>query len=148
MKITSKLMLNVLALFALLASSSAFALQPTGTSGLTGTWYSVNPNTTSIVKVVISTHSNGTLHINTYGACTPTLCNHGNIHATKYSRSVGSNYTTGLTAIYYQGYKTVRVDGYRDYSATNGTFLRLNTFNKYSAGDTRKDYYESGLFRK
>jgi hypothetical protein len=137
----------MLAMTVMLANT-AHAVQPTSTSGLTGTWYNVNPNTRGTVKVVISKTVFGTMLIRTYGSCSPTPCNHGNRVAKVYSRSISSNYARGLTADYNFGFKSKRVDARRDYSVDNGTFLRLNSFNKFASGDGRKDYFASELFRK
>lgn len=78
----------------------------------------------------------------------PTPCDHGTRLASVYSRSISSNYAQGATADWNFGFKTTRVDAMRDSSVHNGTFLRLNSFNKFASGDTRKDYFSSELFRR
>lgn len=123
----------------------ALAVQPTSTTGLTGTWYNANPNTRGTVKVVVWTFL-GNVYVRTYGACTPTPCDHGTRVAKVYSRSISSNYANGLTADWNHGFKTTRVDARREYGIDGGTFLRLNSFHKFAAGDTRKDYFASEVF--
>ncbi|MFV2060281.1 MAG: hypothetical protein ACC653_06315 [Gammaproteobacteria bacterium] len=149
MKIVNKVKyIGAMLVMTFMLGNTAHAVQPTSTSGLIGTWYNVNPNTRGTVKVVIFRTGAGTMIIRTYGSCSPTPCNHGNRVAKVYSRSINSNYARGLTTHYNFGFKFKVVDARRDYGTDNGTFLRLNSFNKFAAGDARKDYFASELFRK
>ena len=131
---------------ALLAAPS-FAVAPTSTAGLTGTWYNVNPSTRSIVKVVV-TKIRGQLLFKSYGSCSPTPCVHSTVVAYPHSSNVSSNYANGFTAYRNSGFKSARFDALRDYGQSSGTFLRLNSFSKFAPGDSRKDYASSELFRK
>lgn len=57
-------------MLSLLIAGPALAVQPTSVSGMTGTWYNVNPNTRGTVKVVIWAYL-GNVYMRTYGACSP-----------------------------------------------------------------------------
>jgi len=145
LNVTRQIALSLVLFFTLL--DSAMAVQPTSTSGLTGTWYNVNPSTGGVVRIDI-VNSLGTIYIKTYGACSPTPCDHGYRVGKVYSKSIGSNLAESVTADWNFGFKTARVDAVRDYSIDSGTFLRLNYFNLFAPGDTRKDYFSSELFRR
>jgi len=142
-----KLLPCVTVLASVLVSAPSFAKPPVSTYGLTGTWYNVNPATRGTVKIVV-TKVGGQLRFRSYGACTPTPCVHTQVIAHPHSGNVSSNFATGFTAYRNSGFKSVRFDALRDYGQTGGTFLRLNSFSKFAAGDSRKDYASSELFRK
>jgi hypothetical protein len=133
-------------LFAAL-SQSAFALQPSNTTNLVGTWTNVNPATGGIVKVVVTNNILG-FRINTFGACSPTPCNHGSILASRFSKSVSSTVAQGLSGQYDFGFSTMLVTAQRVYDLDGGTFLEVETRTKFAAGDTRNDYTRTELFRK
>ena len=137
-----------LALTAVLATAApAMAEPPTSRTQLTGTWVNVNPATGGIVKVVITNSLLG-FRIRTYGACSPTPCDHGSILASPYSKSVTSNVATGLSAIYDHGFVKVLVTAKRTAEVDGGTFLELETRSIFDPGDTRFDYTRSELFRR
>jgi len=142
-----KLFTSMAILAATLFAAPSYAVAPTSSYGLTGTWYNVNPNSRGIVKVVVS-KVNGQLRFKSYGSCSPTPCVHTTVIAQPHSSSISSNYARGFTAYRNSGFKTARFDAIRDYSQTSGSFLRLNSFSKFASGDARKDYLSSELFRK
>ena len=135
-----------LVLFAAL-SQSALALQPASTANLVGTWTNVNPTTGGIVKIVV-THDLLGFKINTFGACSPTPCNHGVIPASRFSKSVSSTVAQGLSGQYNFGFSTMSVTAQRVYDLDGGNFLELVTQTKFAPGDTRNDYTRKELFRK
>ena len=120
---------------------------PTSVSNLTGTWVNVNPATGGIVKAIISNTLLG-LRIHTYGACSPTPCDHGTIPAEPFSKTVSSNVATGLSATYDHGFATVLVTAKRVYEYDGGWYLELETRTTFAPGDTRKNYTRTELFRK
>ena len=128
-------------------TQSAFARQPSNTSNLVGTWVNVNPATGGIVKIVVTNNRLG-FRINTFGACSPTPCNHGFIPALRFSKSVSSTVAQGLRGQYNFGFSTMLVTGQRVYDLDGGNFLKLESFTKFAAGDTRNDYTRTELFRK
>ena len=134
-------------LAAALFSASSFATPPANTHGLVGTWHNANPSSRGIIKVVV-TKVGHQLKFKSYGSCHPTPCVHSTVVAQPYSRNVSSNHAVGFTAFRHSGFKTTRFDAMRDYGQSSGAFLRLNSFNKYAAGDSRKNYASSDLFVK
>jgi hypothetical protein len=131
----------------LAAAAPSVAEPPTSRTQLVGTWVNVNPATGGIVKVVITNGWFG-FRIRTFGACSPTPCDHGSIAASPFSKSVTSNVATGLSAIYDHGFVKVLVTAKRTAQYDGGTFLELETRSAFAAGDTRKDYTRNELFRK
>lgn len=129
-------------------SQSAFALQPSNISNLVGTWVNVNPTTGGIVKVVITNSVLTGFRINTFGACSPSPCNHGFVSASRFSKGVSSTVAQGLSAQYDFGFSTALVTAQRVYDLDGGSFLEVESRTKFAAGDTRKDYMSTELFRK
>ena len=128
-------------------SQSAFALQPANTANLVGTWVNVNPTTGGIVKIVV-THNILGFTINTFGACSPTPCNHGVIAASRFSKSVSSTVAQGLSGQYNFGFSTMLVTAQRVYDLDGGNFLELESRTKFAVGDARNDYTRTEMFRK
>lgn len=129
-----------------LTAPAAMAQPPASLANLTGTWVNVNPATGGIVKIAIT--SAGGLKIHTYGACSPTPCDHGAIPASPYSKSVSSGVAYGLSGQYNFGFSTMLVTAQRVYQYDGGNFLELETRTRFAAGDTRYDYVRTELFRK
>ena len=141
MKFTKVLSLASLVVGAALASS-AHALPPSNVSGLLGTWYNTNPASNGIIRVVV-TGTGSALKYTSYGSCSPTPCVHSTVVAYPHSASVGSNTAVGFTAYRNSGFKYERVDAVR-----TGSYLRLDSFNTFAAGDTRKNYVSTETFKK
>lgn len=133
--------------FALVGAPAVMAVQPAGVSGLVGTWVNVNPATGGAVKIIITNDAAG-FRIHTYGACSPTPCDHGAIPALRFSNSVGSSTADGFSGQYNFGFSTVLVTGQRNYEFDGITALELDTRTRFAAGDTRRDYMRTELFRK
>lgn len=138
--------LNALGIAGLLGtvmlSTSAYAVPPTNVSGLVGTWVNTNSATGGIVKVVITNTVTG-LKFQSFGACSPTPCVHTVVAAQPFSASVSSNTAVGLTAYRNSGFKYSRYGAQR-----SGSYLRLDSFDTFASGDTRKDYTKSEYFVK
>jgi hypothetical protein len=92
---------------------------------------------------VVVTQVGGQLRIHTYGKCTPTPCDHGEIAADAYSLGVSSAVAKGFSGQYDFGFKTTLVTGLR-----SGVLLALETRNKFAGGDNRFDYASRELFKK
>jgi hypothetical protein len=129
------------------SATPSLAEAPTSVSNLTGTWVNVNPATGGVVKVIISNTILG-LRIRTFGACSPTPCDHGTIAAEPFSKTVSSNIASGLSATYDHGFATVLVTAKRVAEYDGGSFLELETRTTFAPGDTRKNYTRTELFRK
>ena len=147
MKSSKTLIAGLMLAMALAGSESALAVQPSGVTNLVGTWVNVNPTTGGIVKVIITNDLFG-FRIHTYGACSPTPCDHGAIPALRYSKSVSSTTAYGVSGQYNFGFSTMLVTAQRSYEFDGGTFLELDARTKFAAGDTRNDYMRTELFRK
>lgn len=126
----------------LLLSFAAHAVPPTAVGGLTGTWYNVNPNDSGIIKVVVTNTTAG-LRFKSYGSCSPTPCIHTTVVAYPHSASVSSNTAIGFTAYRNSGFKYTRFSAMR-----SGSYLRLDSFDTFASGDTRKDYASTDYFTK
>jgi len=130
------------ALGAALLSASVHALPPTNVSGLVGTWVNTNSTTSGIVKVVVTNTATG-LKFQSFGACSPTPCVHTVVAAQPFSATVSSDAAVGFTSYRNSGFK------YSRYSAErSGSYLRLDSFDTFASGDTRKDYTKSEYFAK
>jgi hypothetical protein len=147
MNIRQKLTLGIVLITGLAAGVPAMAEPPVNRAALVGTWVNVNPATRGIVKVVITNDLFG-FRVHTYGACSPTPCDHGAIKASPYSKSVSSTVAAGLSAVYNFGFKTTLITAKRTAEFDNGAFLELESRNVFAAGDTRFDYMQSELFRR
>lgn len=143
---TQKLLASV-ALAMMLGAGPAVAVQPANVSNLVGTWKNVNPATAGTVKIIITNDLTG-FKVHTYGACSPTPCDHGIIPALRFSKTVSSTVAHGLSAQYNFGFSTVNVTAQRVYDIDGGTFLELQSRTKFAAGDTRQDYMRTELFIK
>lgn len=148
MKVTkSTLLAGVAVIMTLSSIEAALAKPPTSVSNLVGTWVNVNANTGGIVKVVISNSSSG-FKIHTYGACSPTPCDHGTVSASPFSKSVSSATAHGLIGQYDFGFSTKLVTAQRTFQFDGATFLEVETRTKFAPGDSRYDYMRTELFRK
>lgn len=138
--------LNALSLAGLLGaallSTSVHAVSPTNVSGLVGTWVNTNSATGGIVRVIVTSVPGG-LKFQSFGACSPTPCVHTVVDAQPFSASVSSNAAVGFTSYRNSGFKYSRYAAQR-----SGSYLRLDSFDTFAAGDTRKNYTKSEYFTK
>ena len=141
---TQKILASV-ALAMMLGAGPALAVQPANVANLVGTWNNVSPATGSVVKIIITNDATG-FKIHTYGACSPTPCDHGIIPASRFSKTASSTVAHGLSAQYNFGFSTVGVTAQRVYDIDGGSFLELEGRTKFAAGDTRQDYMRTELF--
>lgn len=141
------LIVGIVLAMAVGSADFSFAAPPTVVSNLTGTWLNVNPTTGGIVKIIITSNASG-FKINTFGACSPSPCNHGAIVASPFSKAVGSNVAVGLSGQYNFGFSTMLVTAIRTYEFDGKNFLEVETRTKFEPGDTRFDYMRTELFAK
>lgn len=124
-------------------SITAQAEPPTNVSGLIGTWVNTNSNDNGIIKIVVSPTFWGGITFKSYGSCHPTACVHTTVSAQAFSASVSSNTAVGFTAYRNSGFK------YERYAAERvGSYMRLDSFNTFASGDTRKNYTAVDYFKK
>jgi hypothetical protein len=77
------------------APAQASPVPPTASAALLGTWVNTNASTRSVVQVVVAPTRIGSLTVDAFGACVPTLCEWGVVPANIYGANVSS--TTGAS---------------------------------------------------
>ncbi len=145
MKKGTHVLVAAIALSMVVGAGSAVAVQPAGVANLVGTWVNANAATGGTVKVVITNDATG-FKVHTYGACSPTPCDHGTVSALRFSKTVSSTVAHGLSAQYNFGFSTVQVTAQRIYDIDGANFLELESRTRFAAGDTRRDYMRAELF--
>ena len=83
------------AVVATAAPADATPVPPTASAALNGTWVNTNTATRSIKQIVITPSRTGTVGVDAFGSCSPSLCEWGRVPATVYGASVSA--TTGMT---------------------------------------------------
>ncbi len=129
------------------AGVAARAEAPADLSKVVGTWNNVNAATGGLVRLQLTSVA-GTLRIQAFGACTPTPCDLGVVSAPPQSLSVTSDVAEGFRATYNTGFSTIVISAQRIYDVNGGTFLRVTRHTNFAAGDTRKDYVSTEVFRR
>jgi hypothetical protein len=109
-------------------------------SALLGTWNACDPDTSGIVRVVVAASGTG-MTVQVFGACHPTPCDWGVQQGTSYATGVSATDSVALTATYKFGFKRVIVTGVLDAGS-----MRVETFNMFTDGSGRSDYYSKGYF--
>ena len=111
-------------------------------SALVGTWANIDPATRGIVKIVIAAAATGIL-VHAYGACSPTPCDWGSVSGLAYAANVSSNAGVAFTATYNFGFKQTFMTGH-----LNGRLLAVETFDHFTDGSGRSDYYSAYTMQK
>ena len=109
---------------------------------LLGTWNNVNPATRDIIKVVIAAAGSG-IKVDTFGACTPTPCNWGNVAGLAYSAGVSSSPAVAFSAQYKFSFSQVILVGH-----LQGKNLMIESFTHFTDGSGRDDYYATDTMVK
>lgn len=109
---------------------------------LVGTWVACDQDTRGLVRVVLGT-SGGTLTVHVFGACTPTPCDWGVVDGIAYAESVSSSADIAFSARYSFSFKETIVTGRLD----SGSLI-VETYNQFTDGSARSDYYSRGYFCK
>lgn len=135
-----------LVITSILVVGVVYALQPSNTN-LVGTWINVNPNTRSIVKIIITDNGAGGTRIHAYGSCTPTSCDWGTVPGITYSKSVSQSVGNAFTATYKSGFAIKLVTGNIVVTAS-GPRLKVITYTRFTDGSNRYNYYSSDTFYK
>jgi hypothetical protein len=111
-----------------------------GPAALVGTWTACDAATRSLVRVVIG-GSGSAITVQVFGACTPTPCDWGQVKGLAYAANVSASIAVAFSAIYKFSFKEAIVTGVLD----NGTLI-VETFNHFTDGSGRSDYYTRGYF--
>jgi hypothetical protein len=113
-----------------------------GPAALVGTWNACDVATRGLVRVVIAA-SGSAITVHAFGACTPNPCDWGSVHGLAYAENVSSSAAIAFTAHYKFSFKETIVTGVLDSGS-----LRVETFNHFTDGSGRSDYYTRGYFCK
>jgi hypothetical protein len=111
-----------------------------GPAALVGTWNACDAATRSLVRVVIAA-SGSAITVHAFGACTPTPCDWGSVPGLAYAANVSASAAVAFTAHYKFSFKEAIVTGALD----NGSLI-VKTFNHFTDGSGRSDYYTKGYF--
>jgi len=109
-------------------------------TALKGTWVNCDKNTRGLVKVVIGSRG-GVLSVNAFGACVPRPCNWGRVKGLAYADNVASVDGVAFSAMYKFSFKDVIMVGH----LCCGCML-IETYNHFTDGSGRSDYYSQGCF--
>jgi hypothetical protein len=123
------------------AEEEAFAAV-VGPAALVGTWNACDAATRSLVRVVIAA-SGSAITVHAFGACTPTPCDWGAVPGLAYAANVSASAAVAFTAHYKFSFKETIVTGVLD----SGSLI-VETFNHFTDGSGRSDYYTKGYFCK
>lgn len=109
---------------------------------LIGTWSNSDTATRGLVKLVIARSGAG-ITVQAFGACTPTPCDWGVVAGIEYAADVSSTAAVAFSAYYKFSFKETIVVGHLDEDA-----LRVETFDHFTDGSGRSNYYSRYLMRK
>lgn len=113
-----------------------------GPGALVGTWNACDAATRNLVRVVIAASGAG-ITVQAFGACTPTPCDWGKVPGLAYAADVSSTVAVAFSARYKFPFKEAIVTGVLDSGS-----LRVETFNHFTDGSGRSNYYTRGYFCK
>ena len=85
----------VTALTLFVAPASASPVPPVASTSLIGTWVNTNAASKSVKQIIIQQGRGGTVLVDAFGSCSPSLCEWGRVTGTVYGTSVSS--TTGAS---------------------------------------------------
>jgi hypothetical protein len=108
-------------------------------SGLDGDWRNVDPNTRSIVEIIIAGKD-----IHPYGACRPNACDMGVITAESFASSTQSSDISKLVAKKNQGFSQIEIS----LSLEPVGRLRAEKFTHFTDGSGRADYSSVDYFNR
>ena len=123
-------------------AAEAKAAAVVGSAGLVGTWNACDGATRNLVRIVIAAKGSGII-VQAFGACTPTPCDWGKVEGLAYAADVSSSAAVAFSAHYKFSFKEAIVTGVLDSGS-----LRVETFNHFTDGSGRSDYYSRGYFCK
>jgi len=131
--------------------ADATPVPPKPSSALLGTWINVNPASNSVKQIVVRPNSAGSVSVDAFGACTPTLCEWGSVPAIVYGATVSS--TRGATFESRQRFLTAGKEWSRTTligsvaATSSGLRLTLREFTTFSDSTSRKNYARNEVFK-
>lgn len=134
------------------APAQATAVPPTASTALSGTWVNVNSASRSVKQVVIAPTRSGTVTVDAFGSCSPTLCEWGRVPAIVY----GSNVSSKTGAIFQTRQRFL--SGTTEWSRTtllgrvvrtsSGLRLTLRELTVFEDGSSRRNYTVTETFAR
>jgi hypothetical protein len=125
---------GLLILFSICASNRSYALQPSNSSQLNGTW--VNTQSSGLIAQVDIIGVADTFEVHPYGFCSPTLCDWGSQPAYRFSGSVTSNNAIGFQLTSGASTDTKFIQGH----LTGAGTLEITTQIKFPQGSPNNNY--------
>ncbi len=120
----------------------ALAAAPTGLAPLLGTWKNCDATTRGIVRLVIGA-ARPSISVHVFGACHPTPCDWGTMPGHSYATDVTSKDAVAFTATYKFDFKETVITG----SVNRAGYMTVETFDHFTDGSGRSDYYTKSYFR-
>lgn len=154
---TTKYVRRALGLAAMTAAVLGFAgpagaspVPPIASTALSHTWVNVNPASNSVKQIVIAPTRTGSVTVDAFGACSPTLCEWGRVPAIVYGSSVSA--TSGAVFQSRQRF----LSGGKEWSRTTltgrvvrttvGLRLSVRELTVFEDGSGRKNYTVTEAF--
>jgi hypothetical protein len=75
-------------IFSVATPAGASPVPPVADISLLGTWVNAHPASANVAQVVITSDSSGTVDVDAFGNCTPTLCEFGSVPAIVYGANI------------------------------------------------------------
>lgn len=134
------------------AVANASPVPPTADTALLGSWVNTNAATRSVPQVLITPARNGSVLVDAFGACTPTLCEWGTVPAIVYGANVSAK--TGASFQTKQRFLSARKEwsritlfGSLTRSVTGAPLLVLREFTAFEDGSGRRNFQIIETFR-
>ena len=132
-------------------ASTATSVPPKASPALVGTWVNTNGATNSVKKVILTPNRVGSVNVDAFGACVPTLCEWGSVPAITYGASVSSTIGTAFQT------RQAFLSGGKEWSRTtlfgrlvstrDGLRLALREMTVFEDGSGRKNYVRNETFK-
>jgi hypothetical protein len=150
-KLSGVLGLAVLSAVTVLAvPASASPVPPVASSALVGTWVNTNTATKSVKQIVVQPAKGGSVLVDAFGACTPTLCEWGRVPAIVYGPNVSSTAGTSFQSnqrFLSGGKEWSRTELFGTVTRTKaGLRLTVREFTTFSDSSSRKNYTVTEVF--
>ncbi|MGN6608267.1 MAG: hypothetical protein ACTHMS_14790 [Jatrophihabitans sp.] len=133
------------------AGAAASPVPPPAHAARDGTWVNVNTATRSVKQVIVTPNRVGSVNVDAFGSCTPTLCEWGSVPAITYGANVSA--TSGAT---FQTRQAFLLNG-KEWSRTTlfgsvvrtraGLRLNLRELTNFEDGSGRRNYTVTETFR-
>lgn len=136
----------------LAAPAQASPVPPTANTALFGTWVNTHSSTRSVKQIVLAPNRAGSVTVDAFGSCVPTLCEWGKVPAIVYGANVSA--ATGATFQSNQRF----LSGGKEWSRTtllgsvartrSGLRLTLRELTVFEDGSGRKNYSVTETFAR